>query len=68
MVLVKPPYYMTNEEWYHFDEKQKKYVLTKKAPAEAVKNYNERQEYFERQRQERKKYLEKQLDKLLGTE
>lgn len=41
MTVKGMPYFMTNEEWYKFDEVQFKYVLTDKAPQEAIDSYNE---------------------------
>lgn len=41
------PYFMKNEEWYYFDEKDFMYKLTSKAPEEAVKSYNEFYDYLE---------------------
>lgn len=38
------PYFMTNEEWYYFDEEEFKYKLTDKATEEARKSY---EEYYE---------------------
>lgn len=35
------PYFMTNPEWYKFDEEEFRYVLTDKAPRKAVKSYKE---------------------------
>ena len=37
------PYFMTNSEWYYFDndDKNRGVKLTDKAPAEAVKSYEE---------------------------
>ncbi len=35
------PYFLENEEWYRFDEVNWRYVLTDKAPQEAVDSYNE---------------------------
>lgn len=35
------PYFLTNEEWYYFDEKEYKYKLTDKATPEAIESYNE---------------------------
>lgn len=40
-MIIKPPYFMTNEKWYYFDEKEWKYKLTKEAPAKAVKSYKD---------------------------
>ena len=39
------PYFMKNEEWYYFDEKDFMYKLTNKAPKEAVKSYKEFYDY-----------------------
>ena len=41
MTVNGKPYFMENEEWYTFDEINFKYVLTDKAPQEAVDSYNE---------------------------
>ena len=35
------PYFLTNKEWYREDEIEGKYVLTDKAPQEAIDSYNE---------------------------
>lgn len=35
------PYFMSNEEWYYFDETEFKYKLTDKATDEAQKSYTE---------------------------
>ena len=35
------PYFMENEEWYYFDEKDFKYKLTDKATNKAIESYNE---------------------------
>ena len=35
------PYFMENEEWYYFDEKDFKYKLTDKATKKAIESYNE---------------------------
>lgn len=43
-MILEEPYYMTNEEWYYFDEKESRYKLTDKAPPEAKKSYEEYQE------------------------
>ena len=32
---------MENDDWYFFDYKKKKYVLTDKAPKKAVESYEE---------------------------
>ena len=41
MVLVEKPYFLTNKEWYEYDEKSKKYILTNKAPKKAQESYKE---------------------------
>lgn len=40
-MLAESPYFMTNEEWYYYDEKEGCCKLTDKAPPEAVKSYEE---------------------------
>ena len=46
--MVTQPYFMTNKEWYTTNE-DGEYLLTDKAPKEAVKDYNERKaEYLKR--------------------
>ena len=35
------PYFMENEEWYEYDWKNKKYILTNKAPEKAKESYEE---------------------------
>lgn len=37
----KRPYFMTNKDWYYYDEEEFKYKLTDKAPPKAVESYNE---------------------------
>ena len=39
--MIERPYFMSNPEWYYFDEEEFKYKLTEKAPKKAVKSYNE---------------------------
>ncbi len=39
--MKKEPYFLSNKEWYYFDELEFCYKLTDKAPKEAVKSYNE---------------------------
>lgn len=38
---VKEPYFMTNKDWYYFDEPNMIYKLTNKAPQKAIDSYNE---------------------------
>lgn len=35
------PYFMTDERWYEFDFKKRKFVLTNEAPEKAKKSYEE---------------------------
>lgn len=35
------PYFMSNPEWFYFDEKEWKYFLTDKAPNKAKESYTE---------------------------
>lgn len=35
------PYFMKNKAWYKYDDKLETWVLTDKAPPEAVKSYEE---------------------------
>ena len=35
------PYFMTNKEWYYFDENEWEYKLTNKATNKAKHSYNE---------------------------
>ena len=39
MVLTEKPYFLINKEWYKYDEKNKKYILTNNAPEKAKKSY-----------------------------
>ena len=39
------PYFMTNKEWYYFDEKEFCYKLTEKATEEAKQSYKEFYEF-----------------------
>ena len=41
MNSVSKPYFMKNEEWYYYDEKEEEYKLTDKAPIEAIESYEE---------------------------
>lgn len=34
-------YFMENEEWYYYNEKESKYKLTNNAPKKAIKSYEE---------------------------
>lgn len=37
--MLRRPYFMENDDWYEFDEETEKFVLTDKAPVEAVESY-----------------------------
>lgn len=39
--MVQIPIFLSNEDWYYFDESEFKYKLTDKATPEAIKSYNE---------------------------
>lgn len=39
--MVPQPYFLTNKEWYYFDEEEFMYKLTDKATPEAKKSYEE---------------------------
>lgn len=39
--MRQQPYFMTNENWYYFDENEFCYKLKDGAPVEAVKSYEE---------------------------
>lgn len=39
--MQSKPYFMSNEEWYYFDDADFKYKLTDKATDEARKSYDE---------------------------
>ncbi len=41
MTFNEIPYFLTNEEWFYFDEENYHYVLTTKAPPKAVESYKE---------------------------
>ena len=46
-MTIGKPYFMTNKEWYYYDESAEDYKLTDKAPPEAIKSYKEFYEQFE---------------------
>lgn len=41
MEIAERPYFMKNKEWYTYDYKNLKYILTDKAPKKAKESYNE---------------------------
>lgn len=41
MNILDRPYFMINKEWYYWDKKQWKYILTDKAPKKAIESYKE---------------------------
>lgn len=41
MMDSEVPYFITNEDWYYYDEDDEMYKLTDKATNEAIKSYNE---------------------------
>ena len=38
---IEKPFFMTNKEWFYFDEDKMKYFLTEKATEKAKKSYEE---------------------------
>lgn len=38
---IEEPYFMRDNKWYYFDDKEWMYKLTKKAPPKAIKSYKE---------------------------
>lgn len=40
-MTIDMPYFMTNEQWYYFDNVEKKYKLTETAPEMARKSYEQ---------------------------
>ena len=41
MRIDKEPYFLSNKDWYYYDEEEFCYKLTDKATKEAVENYEE---------------------------
>lgn len=41
MTTLNEPYFMSNPDWYYFDETEFRYKLTDKAPEKAIDSYNE---------------------------
>ena len=39
--MLRRPYFMENDDWYEYDDKTEKFVLTDKAPVEAVESYKQ---------------------------
>ena len=46
-MTTEKPYFMTNKEWFYFDEKEFKYKLTDKATEQAKQSYKEFYELLE---------------------
>lgn len=46
MLRAETPYFMTNKEWFYYDNNLSKYVLTNKAPKKAIDSYNKWYEEF----------------------
>ena len=40
-MTISEPYFMKNKDWFYFDEKEFRYMLTEKAPEKAVESYEE---------------------------
>ena len=41
MTVDKEPYFLSNKEWFYYDEEEFCYKLTKEATTEAIKRYEE---------------------------
>ena len=41
MTIDKEPYFLSNKDWYYYDEEEFCYKLTNKATKETIKSYNE---------------------------
>lgn len=41
MTVDKEPYFLSNKEWFYYDEEEFCYKLTKEATTEAIKSYEE---------------------------
>ena len=39
--MIGEPYFLTNKEWYYYDEVEEIYKLTDKAPYKAIDSYKE---------------------------
>jgi hypothetical protein len=48
IILIDMPYFMENEEWFYFDPKKQRFVLTENATEKARKSYREYYEELER--------------------
>ena len=48
-MTLPEPYFMSNKEWYYFDEEDFKYKLTDKAPQKARESYEEFYKELERE-------------------
>jgi hypothetical protein len=49
-MILEMPYFMTDKEWFYFDEKEWKYKLTEKATKEAMESYKEFYKNLEKER------------------
>ena len=41
MTINEEPYFLSNKDWYYYDEEEFCYKLTDKATKEAIKSYEE---------------------------
>lgn len=46
--VLDMPYFMENKEWYYFDAKKQRFVLTEKATEKAKQSFKEYYEELER--------------------
>lgn len=47
MMSFDKPFYRTNKEWYYYDEKERMFKLTSKAPKEARESYEKEQKILD---------------------
>ena len=41
MIIDKEPYFLSNKEWFYYDEEEFCYKLTSKATKEAIESYED---------------------------
>jgi len=65
--LNEKPFFLTNEDWYYYDERKFRDVLTDKAPKEAIESYEEfyreYEEFFNKLEKKFAEYFNRSEDK-----
>lgn len=46
VMQIERPYFMSNKEWYFYNEKTGKFELTEKATSKAIKSFKEFEKLF----------------------